>query len=421
MSATRTAVTVESFGGTDNCSPSASVAKNRFQTMSGVEIYNSGVVRRAQGCRIIAPGSGRHSIFSDGSSVYFREGSGLYRLEADRTSTLLDGGFSTAGGRTTYLLHYDRVYYSDSQHTGVIQNGSSRSWGLGVPPLPVVAPAIGDLIHGRYHVGITYIRNDGQESGTSGLAALNSTGGIQISVVPSSDSTVTGIGVYVTTAGGDIPFLQAVLPNEAWSGRIASGLGQGRPLDTNLCSAPLPCAMMAEYRGRMYTGVDDTIVFTRSGNQYELLEPLDKSFYPMGETVTNIMPVDDGLWVTTTNWSTFLAGTDPHEGGGFVVKFKQKIGGTKHSGQSVDADSVTSRVPMQGKLAMWDSGAGICFGGPNGYFKNITGDYFRTRPSSQGTSFARSHSDMDQYVFGVLASEMAARMVLPAVSLNLVA
>lgn len=419
MSAVQIPVTVESFLGLDNVNPPAAVAKNRFQTMSGVEIMNSGSVKRAQGCRVISSGSGKHSIFSDGESIFYREGSGLYRLESDRTSTLLDDGFMTTGGRTSYFHHFDRIYYSDNSHTGVIQNGVSRSWGLTPPPLPVVSNAIGDLVHGRYHVGITYLRSDGQESGTSGLAALNSTGGIQISVVPSSDSTVTGIGVYITSAGGDIPFLQAILPNDTWSGRIGSGIGHGRELDTNLCLPPFPCSMMAEYRGRMYMGVGDGIFFSLSGNRYELIGVLDKSFLPLGEPPTNIMPVDDGIWVTTVNHSMFLAGTDPHEGGGLVLKFKQKIGGIKHSGQLVDADSVTSRVPMQGKLALWDSGAGICFGGPNGYFKNITGDYFRTRPSSQGMSFARSHSDMDQYVFGVLASEMAARMVLPAVSLNL--
>lgn len=411
--------TIKGFGGIDNQNPGPEMAKDRFSDMTNCQVLNSGSVQRAPGCRIVSAGSGRHSIHSDGTSLYFREGTGLYRLESDFTATLLDSGFIAGGGRTVYWDHFDRTYYSDNLHNGVLQAGAARSWGLVPPPLPTVANAIGDLIHGRYHVGVTYVRNDGQESGTSGLSTIDSTGGISIAVVPSSDTTVANIAVYVTTAGGDVPMLQALLPNEAWSGRIGSGLGLGRPLDTNLCSPPFPCSMICEYRGRMYLPVGDTLWHTRSGNQYELLGPLDKTSYPLGEDITNVLPVDDGLWLTTANYHAFLMGTDPHEGAGMVMKFKQKIGGIRHSGQSVDADSVFSRVPMQGKLALWNSEAGVCFGGPGGFFKNITGDYFKTPKSSHGMSFVRGGRDLDQYVFGVLASDLAFSMADPRDTLGI--
>jgi len=418
MSVVQRPITIKSWGGIDNVSPTGSAAENRFQEMTSVEILNSGAVKRAQGCRVISAGSGRHSAFSDGQHIHFRENTGLYRLEHDGSTTLLDNGFTTAGGRVTYYQHFDRTFYSDNLKNGVIQNGAARSWGLTPPPLPTVANDIGDLIHGRYHIGITYIRNDGQESGTSGLAAVDCTGGLRIRVAPSSDSTVAYIGVYITSAGGDVPYLQAKLANEWRQFRIGSGVGSGRPIDTNLCSAPLPCSAIAEYRGRLYMAVGPNLFFSRSGNQYELVEQLDRSFLPFAEDITNILPVDDGLWVTTVKHSMFIQGTDPHEGGGFVVKFKQKINGKKRSGQSVDADVITSRVLMQGRLAVWTSDSGVCFGGPGGYFKNITGGYFHPNPSVNGMSFARSHSNLDQYFFGVLASDLVGRMVLPAITMN---
>lgn len=410
--------TVKDFGGIDNVNPDPRVAKNRFREMSGCEVLNSGNVRRAPGCRVISAGSGRHSVHGDGTSLYFREGSGLYRLEPDLTVTLLDSGFVSGGGRTVYWDHFDRTYYSDNLHNGVLQAGAARSWGLAVPPLPTVADAPGSLIPGRYHVGVTYVRDDGQESGTSGVMACDSTGGLAISVIPSADPSVSNIGVYVTSAGGDIPYLQALLPNVAWSGIVGGGLGMGRPMDTNLCSPPFPCSMICEYRGRMYLPVGQTLFFTRSGNQYEILDPLDKAFYPLGEDITNVLPVDDGMWLTTENYHAFLQGTDPHEEGGLVMKFKQRIGGFRHSGRSIDADSLFSRVPMQGRLAIWNSASGICFGGPGGFFKNITGEYFKTPGTSQGVSFVRGGQDLDQYIFGILSSSFDPRMIMPGSSMS---
>ena len=408
---------IKEFGGFDNCNPPASIAKNRFEEMSGCEVMNHGAVRRAIGCRVFSAGVGRHSIHSDGASLFFLEGTGLYRMDGT-TPALLDSQFSLAGGRTTYYTHFDRTYYSDNLHNGVLQAGVARSWGLEPPPLPAVVDALGDLIHGRYHVGVTYLRADGQESGTSGLVACDSTGGLGISVAASADPGVTSIGVYVTTAGGDVPFLQALLPNQAWTGIIGSGLGTGRPLDTNLCSKPSPCSIIEEYHGRLYLPVGPTLFFTRSGNQYELVGPLDKHFLPIGDEITNVMPVEDGIWITTLTSSMFLLGADPHEGPGFQVRSKQKIGGVRKSGRVVDADSIFSRVPLQGKVALWTSPFGVCMGGAGGYFKNITGDYYKPFRSMNGMSFVRAEQSLDQYVFGMLASDIAFSMTDPADTLS---
>ena len=386
--------------------------------MTGCEIWNSKNIKRASGCRVISAGSGYHSIYSDGLAIYFREGSSLCRLNEDRSVTIVDNGFPSPGGRTVFHTHYDRTYLSDGVRSRIIQGGSVRSWGIIPPGLPTVSNGAGSLISGRYHVGVTYLRNDGQESGTSGLAAVDSTGGVVVTVVASSDPGVSNICVYITSAGGDIPYLRAVLPNQNWSGPIALGIGSGRPLDTDFCSPPPPSTVFAEYKGRMYLASDDNIVFTRSGNQYEIIGPLDRSFIPLGEEPTNIMPVDDGIWVTTSSHSMFLQGSDPYEDKGLVVKFKRRLGGIKYSGRLVDADTVTSRVPLQGRVAIWSSGAGICLGAAGGYFKNITGDYFQPTSEDPGMSFVRNVRNLDQYIFGLGTSSLGSRLILPVANLN---
>ncbi len=105
---------------------------------------------------------------------------------------------------------------------------------------------------------------------------------------------------------------------------------------------------------------------------YELTQ-LDHNQIPCGAYINNILPVENGIWVTTEKESFFLAGRGPDIDGGFQIQARTP-GFSSRGGFIVD--DLGGRKMTPGPVALWVADGGIYAGDGNGQLRNVSGDYW---------------------------------------------
>lgn len=316
-----------------------------------------------------------HSLWSDGALCLYISGGNLRRLRTDYTSETLRGDL-TPGARVSYCPVNDRVYYANGYETGVIDNGASRSWGLTPPSYQPLASAIsGKLYAGTYQFALTFLRSDGQESGT-GLAEsveVSANGGIAFSAIAvSADPDVTDKRLYLSTANGEVLYHALTLPNATTAATyVDDGLRLQSPLDTpRFLQGALPGHLVAYYRGVLLVAVGN-LLFHSEPHAYELFDI--RKYLPFDSRITLIAPMDDGVYLGTEKRVVFLAGRSPDE---FEVVQKTPYGAIPGTLAYAPA-SLVKQAQNQGEnpVAFWLSPQGVCLGLNQGAVLNLTQHY----------------------------------------------
>lgn len=368
-----------------------------LRTAKNIDINNDLKPRRRRGYDSIYTASAPHSLWSDEKDLcLFREGSYLKRLHSNlSTTSILRSGIT--GSLTTAYLSFIRntVYYSDGNMKGVVEGGVNRSWGIEVPPQPIVSviSSGGSLLSGTYRVTTTYVRNDGQESGSSDITTIDVEDGqgIRIPITASSDSDVSKANVYVTKRDGDIFYRALSLSNTS---RTVDYTDEDTltALDckTLLLSPPPAGQVLGYYNGRIYIGSFDIVWYT-DPFRYELVN-LATNYLPFSEDVTLIGPVKDGIYFGTDSEIVFGKGNDPKKLEWVQVADYGAIFGTMRTIEYTQRDGSIE------KAVILASQKGICMGKPGGDFHNITEKTYRYDPSLTGTGLVRFTRGTQQYI-----------------------
>lgn len=403
-------ISISSFLGLNNILPPEALCpvSENFQTQyyltegKNIDITNELKILRRRGYDQVIAASAPHSMWADGELCLYREGALLRRLYPNlvTTSTLRSG---ISGSLSMAYLSFisNLVYYSDGQITGVIEGGSSRSWGIDVPSAPVVTATAGLLLFGTYRVTATYVRGDGQESGTSDIGTLEvaSDGGLSVTLQASSDSSVVAINLYATKRDGDIFYRMMVLENEDQT-VVYERDEQLSAIDckTLFFSPPPAGQVLGYYNGRIYIGAFDCVWYTEP-YRYELVNMMT-DFIPFGEDVTLIAPVKDGIYFGTDREIIFARGEGP---GKFQVEKLADYGAVFGTMSTID---VYERDGSSNKAAMFASHQGICLGKIGGDFVNVTEKTYRYDPADSGAGIVRFTRGIRQYVAVLRGSDI---------------
>jgi hypothetical protein len=399
-------ITISDFLGLNNVLPAEELLrKENFQTIGyylskakNIDIDNNRKPRRRAGYAPFYSG-GAHSLWSpeNGNICLFREGTTLKSLSEDflSASTLRTG--ITGNLSMAYLFLDNKVYYSDGNITGIIENGASRSWGLSLPPSPALSPIPGILPSGNYQVCLTYVRNDGQESGASEstiITLTNSTSGIRIGgIVASNDSTVTKINIYVTRRDSELFYKTYTLSNASQTiDRISEDGLSAIPLKTQFLSPPPPGQILEYYGGMIHVGSFDVDWYTEPF-KYELCN-MGTNFIQFEDDLTLVGAVDDGIYFGTDNEITFALGDHPKK---FQFLEKADYGAIFGTMQKIKRPDVGQNEVMA-TLITFASKKGICIGGKGGELINKTRDIYDYNPTDSGAGFIRREAGIDQYL-----------------------
>lgn len=346
-----------------------------------------------------------HSLFANAGVMVAVVGGALQRLlPAGGAPIALRSGLT--GPRLSYAPVGARIYYTDGVSTGCVDAGAHRSWGIEPPSAQPVATAVGgNLRAGTYQYAVTYLRADGQPSGTgvAGSITLTAAGGITFSAIPVSwDPTVTQKKLYISPVNGDKLYRQMVLPAAAVTATYDNEVAGTEPLETQFLQPPIAGQIIAAGPGRVYVARGRKLYCTEAYKP-ELMD-LRRGF-TMPSHITLVAPVDDGLWLGTADEIIFLAGGDPS-------KFEYRprvtygaIAGALAYGNAEDIDPT-----LGGLAAIVGTRQGICACLNGGIIKNLTKDRFSYPTTERGAGVVRNHGGMTQYLMVLEGTESAANV-----------
>jgi len=329
-----------------------------------------------------------HSLWAEANICLYVSGTILKRLYPDYSSATLRGGL-TANAPMSSCRVNDRVYYANGFETGIVQNGVSRSWGMTPPAYQPLASVIsGELNAGTYQYALTFIRNDGQESGTGLSESIEApaNGGISFSAIAvSPDPDVTHKCLYLTTANGEILYQAFYLANAATSASyIDNGVRLQSPLGTQFLQNALPGHLINYYRGRLYVAAGN-LLFPSEAYAYELFDV--RKYLPFDSRITLIAPVEDGVFIGSEKQTVFLAGRGPED---FELIHKAPYGAIPGA-LAYAPGSLVKQAQNQGEspVAFWLSPQGVCLGLNGGALQNLTPQYSFSAPAAGAGLFRR--------------------------------
>lgn len=344
-----------------------------------------------------------HSLWSNNDICLLREGINLKYLSTDYLSHNLRENLTPQKINMSYLDLNNKIYYSDGIDTGIVENYTSRSWGLDIPPSPVLTETVGQMRAGTYRIALSYVRNDGQASGTKlpSVITIGENKGISVSnIIPSTDSTVSYINVYISSPDGEALFPYTVIDNANQTFSIlGNSLQSGLSLQLfNLVKAPAG-SILEYYNGRIWI-VSGDVVWYSEPFAYELFR-LASNYLMLDSPITIFSAVKDGLWIATEDNTYFFQGDNPP----FKVTVKANYGAIRGTLQKISGTFMGKGD--NNMVSVWTSKKGICAGYDGGEFKNFTNENYDLPIGLYGTSIFRQERGMNHYLVSLKNIEEA--------------
>ena len=391
------------FAGLRNTTTPDRLTPADLQAAVNIDIDDAGRISRRRG-RALRLAGAWHSLWADGlgQNCLAVQGSSLLRVRAVGSGAYATDVLRTdltPGARMAYWGLNGLAYYMNGHQSGVVQEGASRTFGLACPSSQPVAQAIGGgLRAGRYQYAVTFLRRDGQESGT-GIAAvidLPTAGGIRFSGIPvSADPTVVGRAVYLTAWNGEVLYRALMLDNVATT---ADYRGDGTDLRVQLATqfgepAPIGHAL-AWFRGHMLVAQGPVLWYSHP-YRYELF-PLGRAFKVLPADITMVAPVEDGVFVSADQ-TYFLSGASPSEWVLKTVASYPALPGTQSYARA-EAGTVGEGEGLAMRTVFWSSNRGHCMGGNGGLFNNLTDVRYSYPGAQRGAGIVREVNGTNQYL-----------------------
>lgn len=393
-------VPIGPFGkGVNNRLPSFALGRDQLRNGVNVDIDNAGHLHRRQGAVKAVAGTTVRSVWFDGEEGrgYFADGTALRSFETNGQPPYPATTIATvtAGAPIAYARRAGIVYWSDGVHTGQLVAGVNQAWGI-QPALaaPALAEAVGNLFDGQYQVTYTYMRATGEQSGAPMTSQIDishhdrsqdGTAGIVASgIVASSDPTVIGIVVYCTAANGAAPLRVGVLANVDGSMLITDiDPVAGEVLATQFFTPPPAGSIIFPHGSRMYVAAGNALYYSESfapgwfGPAY--------NFLPFPAPIAVALPVEDGVFVATTEAHYFLPGMDPDK---MALKAMLPYGAVRGSGVTL----------LNSKRVAWMSRRGLIIGEPGGVATAVQEEQVAVELATQGVTGYREVNGIRQLV-----------------------
>lgn len=387
-------ITYESFAGLRN-----DVTPERFTAADlavavNIDIDKSGRIARRAGYTSVYGPSSVHSLWADdaGQTCLFAQGAQLMQLATNYTAQQI-AALKGVGVPMSYAEVSERIYYTNGIDAGILAGGVTRTWGLAVPPLPEPTLAVGNMPRGKYQFVLTYMRNDGQESGAplAGMIDVPAGGGLTFELPVPTDPSVISKILYLSTPNSDVLYVAEVLDARnvvTYYGDDTSEFNT--PLNLQFYGPPPLGQLIAYYRGRLFVAVGDTLYYSE-GFGYELFDL--RKYIPLDGRITLLAPLTDremydngknsGLFIGTDSSCGSLIGGSPED---FQYVPKVNYGAVEGSLAYVDGSLIADGAQGARMLPYWLTAQGICCGMPELSIRNLTRTKYSFPVSGRGAA-----------------------------------
>lgn len=328
---------------------------------------------------------GAHSLWAGNTCMLCAAGSILYRNISGTATNI--GTISGPKYPLSYVDADDKVYISNPYWQGVFDPSTNAvtSWGVAVPPGPMLLSGTGNLPAGAYHVCMTNVSGN-EISGNGAISSIELTaeGGIQILNRPA------GSLVWVTDSDEGIFYLAGA------TSKIVD-IPTVEPLPTFLCSPPPYMENLCYAFGRIWGAVGSDVYYSMPFSPG--LFKLASNVYHFENAVTMIAKVSTGLFIGMENRTRFLSGTIPEQ------MTQQDAGAGSVKGTLAYCNNMpelgwTLGTPEKDfvDVPVWLTSEGVVVGAPNGNFFNITKNKLKMGIPSQGASLYRNLDGVIQFL-----------------------
>jgi hypothetical protein len=335
------------------------------------------------------------AAWANDRSMLYQSGTTLTSVDSTYATAVVRTGLTASTQLRAYQIK-DIIYYSNGYEVGCIENGVDRTLGIRSPTRAVLtATTGGEMPLGIYQVAVSYVRDDGFESGvilpaTSVTLAGGNTA-IAVGSVPANGAML--VNYYVTQANGDVFYFAGQGPTGVSTTLSANPSLLRRSMKARNTNPPLPFTQIEQYNGRILYAIGDTLYFS-DPFAYEQVD-YAKGFIPFQNEITMIAVVDDGFFIGTTEDTYFLSGDRVGEldltsvaDYGVVVDTRSYL-----DGAVVGAESTTTK-----KTPAWISTKGMCIGFQDGSMQNVTESTVILPKGSTGASFFRQENGQNHFI-----------------------
>lgn len=380
-------ITINGFSGANNVDESfysqKGIVSPRVVLNSDVSL--AGELKKRVGKTLYITLAGAHSLWAGNSCMLCVASGILYRL-----SQGIAVNVGTITGPTYPLSYFeadDKVYISNSYWQGVFDPiaNSVASWGVPLPPGPMLLAGSGNLPAGTYHITMTNVTS-GELSGNGPISTitLSAEGGIQVLNRPS------GALVWATDSDEGIFYLVGA------TSQIVN-IPTVEPLPSFMCSPPSYMENLCYAFGRAWGSSDNIMYYS---------EPFKLGWFKLAgnkftfdSKITVIAKVSTGLFVGTKEKTVFLAGTEPDKMQQSDAGAGSIMGTLSYCNNLPDLGSVLG-TPEKGfvDVPVWMTTEGIVAGNITGKLYNLTKNKLKMGIPSRGASLYRNLEGVFQYL-----------------------
>ena len=380
-------IKVTGFSGANN-------VNDRFMSKAGIlepqvilnaDVNLSGELVKRAGQTLFINLPGAHSLWACHLCMLCAAEGVLYRNVQGTAVNI--GSISGPNYPLSYVEAEDKVYISNPYWQSIYEpvTGSLSSWGITLPPGPMLLSGSGNLPAGTYHVTMTNVVN-GELSGNGPITkiTLSDISGIQILNRP-ADALV-----WITDAEEGIFYYVGAVSQIV-------NMPTVEPLPSFLCEPPTSLENLCYSFGRIF-GSDGLNVYYSEPFKLGLFRRAANVF-KFDSPVTLIAKVSTGLFVGTSERTWFLTGTDPRkmtisEAGAGSVK-----GTLAYCNNMPELGNVFG-TPEKGyvDVPVWVTSEGYVAGNTSGKLYNLTKNKIKMGIPSVGASLYRNLDGVFQYL-----------------------
>ena len=325
------------------------------------------------------------AVWGDDASALFVSDGELYRFDGVMAALL-----GSVQGEVTYLhavsLPLGRIVWTTGNDVGVVLGSEFRALGIPDPPDPTITVEAtgGGLREGLYTISVTLTRDGFEEGGASPVYPVVVPAGASITVLPTA---VAGYktNVYISTPDGSQSYLIATVDG-GQSFTISSNAMRslGTPLMTRGHGVPpFPPSTVAVSGGRLLYAMGPTLWYSSPFN-YELFD-LRSGFIQFPEDITVIAPVDNGVFVATSQRHIYLEGPDIAS-----ARWRERASYGAPLCQPVMIESDEHGLEgVPSRVALWTSKQGFVGASENGVLFNLSQGKVRFAPGLDGSLAVR--------------------------------
>lgn len=356
---------IKEFGGLDNQNSPTEYGLKRLEVAENVDITRNNKLATRKG-RIKLHSAVIDAASATKSAMLYQSGDSLYKVVDQSGGVVVESNLSTTKWLFSAEVN-DKIYWSNTVETGVIEGGQSRPLGLPTPEATVAREITGLMPAGTYLYALTYTRNDGFESGAS-LSGQKTVllGGLSVDLPSNLPTNIIGVNLYLSSVNGDVLyFANIALPSAQAVTYTGDTLNFGMSIANQFCNKPVPFQSACYYRGRMYYAHGNVLWASLPFN-FELID-YSQDYVAFDGDILMCAPVNDGLFVATNDYHYFVSGNDPQD---FNSRKVLDYGAIR------SAPVAVSKIGDRPDGMLWASNRGAIAGFDGGQVINMTDGVF---------------------------------------------